>query len=215
MFSNQAFVEKYNPEIHEFKVGGRVFQYYLPKSIDRFIDFENPMKSFPLWAKVWPSSMVLADYLVSEPVNGERKTLEIGSGIGIVGIAASAFGHDVVVSEYNADALEFAKANARINGCADTSVISLDWNSPGSAGRFDRIVGSEVVFRKEDIFPLKNLFQSVLKPGGEVLLVSEIRRPLIEFVRNTNDLFDIKAQQRTLRAETEEIKIVFCRMTGL
>lgn len=214
MLSNRDFVEKYDPEIRPLKAGGRTFKFYLPRTIDRFIDSEDPLKDFPLWAKVWPSSMVLADYMVSEPAGGDRKTLEIGAGIGIVGIAAFSFGHDIVMSESNANALEFARANAQINDCAELPIISLDWRQTGPSGRFDRIVGSEVVFRDDDILPLKNLFRSLLNPGGEIILSSEIRKPLIDLLRMMDGKYEIKVQTKVLRSGTEEMKIVFCKMTA-
>ena len=165
MFNTQEFVEKYGAQDHELKLGGKVVRYYLPRSIEQFIDTTDPMKGFPLWAKVWPASIVLADYMAALPVEDGKKTLEIGAGVGIAGIAAAVFGHDVVISECDPNALEFAGANVHLNGLADLPVICIDWGDPVAAGPFDRIIGSEVVFRNDDLQPLQNFFPEAFKAG--------------------------------------------------
>jgi predicted nicotinamide N-methyase len=212
MFSLDIFKSKYDVETHDLMIRGRKFYYFLPFSIEPFVDKNFPMNDFPLWAKVWPSSMVLADFMAAQPVDPERRILEIGAGIGIAGIAASAFGHNITITEYNTDAMEFAGANAIINGCFGIPVISMNWNNPQKMCRYDQIIGSEVIFRKEDFASIQKLFQSVLKPDGEVILVSEIRKPVLEFYQKMKDLYELKVQQKVLRSENDEIKIIFCLM---
>jgi tRNA1(Val) A37 N6-methylase TrmN6 len=212
MFSINSFKSKYDVETHDLMIRGSKFYYFLPKSIEPFIDMDFPMKEFPLWAKIWPSSMVLADFMAAQPVNPEKQILEIGAGIGIAGIVASAFGHNITITEYNTDAVEFARANAFINGCSMVSIISLDWNKPQIKFRYDQIIGSEVIFRNEDFAPIQKLFQSILKPDGEIILVSEIRKPVLEFYQKIQNVYELKVQQKVLHSENEKIKIIFCRM---
>lgn len=212
MFLIEEFKDKYDVETQSLMIGGSRLSYYLPRTIEPFIDPDFPMNNFPLWAKVWPATMVLADFMASEPVDAGKRILEIGAGIGIAGIAASMCGHDVTISEYNTHALEFIKANACINGCMDTPVISLDWNQPVILNRYDQIIGSEVIFRQEDFLGIQKLFLSVLKPGGQATLVSEIRKPVIEFFRQMQQRYHVRAQQKVLRSHNEEIKIIICHI---
>lgn len=212
MFSLDVFKTKFDVESHDLTIRGRKFYYFLPRSIEPFIDINFPLKDFPLWAKVWPSSMVLADFMASQPVDPEKRILEIGAGIGISGIAASAFGHNITITEYNTDAMEFARANAFINGFPDIPVVPMNWTKPQSTGRYDMIIGSEVIFREEDFAPIQKLFQSVLKHDGEIILVSEIRKPVLGFYHKMQEFFELKVQQKVLRSENEKIKIILCRM---
>lgn len=210
MFSLDIFKDTYQIETHEAVVRGRKFSYFLPRSLEPFIDLSSPMNNFPLWAKVWPASMVLADFMAEQVVDPEKKIIEIGSGIGLVGIAASAFGHNMSITEHNNDAMEFARANAFINGFPDIPIFSMNWNEPSLMIQYDQIVGSEIIFRQEDFMPIQKLFQSILKPGGQVILVSEIRKPVLGFYQKIKDVFDLKFQQKTLRSENEEIRIILC-----
>ncbi len=212
MFSIEKFKSRYEVEIHNLMIGGRKFSYFLPCSIEPFIDSDFPMNNFPLWAKVWPSALVLADFMAAQPLENEKKILEIGAGLGVAGIAASMFGHDVTISEFDTHAIEFIKANAFINESGDITVISLDWNDPPLSTQYDQIIGSEVIFRKQDFAPIQKLFNSILKPNGEVIFVSEIRKPVIEFYQNMQNSYKLTAQQKVLSSDNEKIKIIFCRM---
>lgn len=212
MFSIEKFKSRYEVEVHNLMIGGRKFSYFLPGNIEPFIDPDLPMKNFPLWAKVWPSALVLADFMAAQPVENGKKILEIGAGLGIAGILASMFGHNVAISEFDTHAIEFIRANAFINESRDITVISLDWNDPPLSTQYDQIIGSEVIFRKQDFAPIQKLFNSVLKPEGEVILVSEIRKPVIEFYQNMQKGYKLTAQQKVLNSDDEKIKIIFCRM---
>jgi predicted nicotinamide N-methyase len=212
MFSLEEFKAKCDVETHYVMIGGRRFSYFLPKNIEPFINPDFPLNDFPLWAKLWPSTMVLADFMAAQPADDGKKILEIGAGLGIAGIAASVFGHNVTVSEYNVHALEFAEANACINGCTEMPIVSLDWNHPGKLDQYDQIIGSEIIFREGDFHSIQKLFNSVLKPDGEVILVSEIRKPVIEFYRKMQNMYELKAWQKVLRSDDEKIQIIFCRM---
>jgi len=193
-------------------IRGRRFTLLTPKFIEEYIDIENPLHGFPLWAKAWEASWVLADFLGSLPPEPGKRFLEIGCGLGLVGVVAASFGHKVVMTEHNPDAIVFARANAEMNHCADLEIIDLDWNSPSLYGQFDGIVGSEVVYHEKDFEPLRNLFERLLKPGGEVILCEGIRRTSLDFFKEMQRHFDLKAQQKSIRSPEKTVPVILCRM---
>jgi predicted nicotinamide N-methyase len=199
-------------EEKSLKIRGRRFTLLTPKSIEEYIDSENPLQDFPLWAKAWEASWVLADFLAGLPAEPEKRFLEIGCGLGLVGVVAASFGHKVVMTEHNPDALPFARANAELNHCSGVEVIDLDWNSPSLYGRFDYIVGSEVVYHEKDFEPLKNLFERLLKPEGEVILCEGIRKTSLGFFKEMQRHFDLKALQKSIRSPEKTVLVVLCRM---
>jgi predicted nicotinamide N-methyase len=213
MFSLESFYQDYETETNEVVVKDRNFQILLPKSLTGFINTHDVFHEFPLWAKIWRASWVLADYLAAMPVAAKRKFLELGAGVGLVSIVAASFGHRITMSEYNYDALQFARANALINDCPKLPVVELDWNRPQLPGRFDYIVASEVTYKKEDCRPLVNLLKACLKPKGEVILAGEMRKSSMDFYKELANLFNIKVQKKVLRSDDEEIGIYFFRMT--
>ena len=213
MFSLESFYQNYETETNEVMVKGQKFQILLPRFLDRFLNIHDVFHEFPLWAKIWRASWVLADYLAGMPVASKRHFLELGAGVGLVSIVATSFGHRITMSEYNYDALQFARANALINECPGLPVIELDWNRPQLPGRFDNIVASEVIYKKEDCHSLVNLLKACLKPDGEVIMAGEMRKSSMDFYKELEGNFNIRVQKKALRSDDEEISIYFFRMT--
>ena len=212
MFSLESFYQDYETETNEVVVKDRKFQILLPKSLTGFINTHDVFHEFPLWAKIWRASWVLADYLAAIPVAAKKKFLEFGAGVGLVSIVAASFGHRITMSEYNFDALQFARANAHINDCPGLPVVELNWNRPQLPGRFDYIVASEVIYKKEDCRPLMKLLKAALKPDGEVILAGEMRKSSMDFYTEFESSFNIKVQKKILRSADEEISIYLFRM---
>jgi len=213
MFSIDSFRKEYQTQSTQVVVNGRKFDLLLPRTIDRFIDPQNPLQDFPLWAKIWPASWILAEYLARLPVASDQTFLEIGAGIGFVSIVAASCGHRMTMTEYNPDALNFARANAAVNNCPEIAIANLDWNQPQLRGKFDVIVGSEITFRKEDVPALLKLFQTYLNASGEIILTGEMRRTSNTFFEQMSPFFHIKTYKKVLRSDEEQIPALLFRMT--
>ena len=143
------------------------------------------------------------------------RTLEIGGGIGLVGITAAAFGHRITMTESDNHAINFTKANAALNGVNNLEIGKLDWNKPSLNGRFDMIIASEVVYKEKDFKPLENLFKTYLAPAGEIVLASGMRNTTMAFFNYLSRTYDIRAQKKTLRSDEveEKVTVVLARMT--
>ncbi len=213
MFSLESFNKEYETETTELVINGRKFQMLLPKDLTRFINPDDVLPKFPLWAKIWQASWVLADYIAKIPVESKKKFLEIGAGAGLVSVVAASFGHRITLTESNPDALLFSRANAFINGCPQLPILALDWNRPRLAETFDYIVASEVTYKKKDLGPLMKLFKTCLNPDGEVILVGEIKRVAKDFYKILETDFNLKMQKVVLRSSGEEFAIYLIRMT--
>ena len=213
MFSLESFQKEYETETTEVVVKDRKFQILLPKSLARFINTQDVFHEFPLWAKIWPASWVLADYIAGMPVEAKKQFLELGAGAGLVSIVVASFGHRITMSEYDDDALRFARANALINECSRLPIVDLDWNRPQSPGRFNYIVASEVTYKQEDCQPLVELLKACLKPDGEVILAGEMRKTSMDFYKELETGFNISVQKKILRSDNEKVNIYLFRMT--
>ena len=184
----------------------------LPRYLYRFIDPINVLHDFPLWAKTWKASWVLSAYLADLSPDANKRLLEIGAGAGLVSIVAANFGHQITMTEYNPDALNFARANAFLNNCPDLPIEKLDWNLSRPAHQYDMIVAAEVTYKKDNFIPLTRFFKSHLKPGGEIILASEIRKSGTDIFGLFKSDFDITVLKKTLRSETVAIPVVLLKM---
>ena len=212
----ESFYKEYETDTIDLVIRERAFKILVPKSIDRFVDSENLMKDFPLWAKIWHASIILADYLADMEVDTDKSFLEIGSGLGLVGIVAASFGHRVTMTEYDPHALKFAKANKELNlndQKANLKIQRFDWNRPKLKGSFDFIAGSEIVYNENNFQPLFRLFRQYLSRDGQIILVEGVRNTSIEFFRRMSAHFRIKARKKVFRSKDEETKLIFCTMT--
>ena len=214
MFSLESFNKEYETKTTELVINGRKFQMLLPNDLTRFIDPDDVFRGFPMWAKIWQASWVLADYLAKIPVESKKKFLEIGAGAGLVSIVAASFGHSITLTEFNPDALQFSRANAFINGCSQLPILELDWNRPQLTATFDYIVASEVTYKKRDWAPLKKLFRTCLNPDGEIILVGEMKRVAKNFYQILENDFNLRMQKIVLRTSGEEFAIYLIRMTA-
>ena len=212
MFSLENFYAEYKTDRQDISINGKPFQFLIPQSIDRFINLDDPMHHFPLWAKIWPAGTILASYLDQLPIDPERRMLEIGSGLGLVGIVAAAAGHKVTITDYNPHALNFARANAAINGYPEIPVEPLDWFALQLPGTYDMIVGSEVIYKEEDVDYLLGLFKHYLRPGGTIVLVEEMRKTLAAFFKQTESIYTLRIQKYRLRSDQEQTRILLAEM---
>jgi predicted nicotinamide N-methyase len=215
MFSLDIFRRNYNADSAEVKIKDRPFSFFVPRELEPFMDKDDVFHNFPLWAKIWEASMVLADHLASrEPLPGSN-LLEIGCGLGVVGIVAASFGHRVTMTEQDPDALNFARANALTNLSPSDPTIDirrLDWNHPRLERIFDLIVGSEIVYSQRDYEPLFRLFKTFLKQGGEIILAEGFRESSVRFFREMSRYFEMKAQKKIIRTPEKEVRIILCSM---
>ncbi|MBI5470913.1 MAG: methyltransferase domain-containing protein [Ignavibacteriae bacterium] len=129
----------------------------------------------PYWADIWTSSLELARYCLTEANLRGTRALELGCGLGLGGIAAATAGANVTFSDYEQDALDFARYNAARNLAPDAfarevQFLQLDWRSLPDIEPFDCIIAADVVYERRNFFPLVDAFARLLKPGGHVVL---------------------------------------------
>ena len=212
-FVLKSFHQKYETTSNELVIRGQKFNLLLPKDLTGFINSQNLYAEFPMWAKIWPASWVMADYLAQMPVVSAKRFLEIGAGVGLVSIVAATFGHVITLTEYKSDALNFARANAIVNGCPQLGIAKLDWKRPQLRETFDYIVASEVTYKKDDWTSLISLFKNYLTPDGEVILTGEMGRSDKRLYQRMEIEFNIRAKKKKLHSGKEELALFLLHMT--
>jgi predicted nicotinamide N-methyase len=100
--------------------------------------------------KLWPASQAFARMLTETPSQvKDLDVVELGCGLGAVGIAAALAGaRSVLLTDFQERSLELAALTAEANGVADrVSTRLLDWTDvPEDLGSADVIVGADVLY---------------------------------------------------------------------
>lgn len=199
---------KYTIETVPLKIGNRVLQVVQLKDYEEYIinqieKYDLSVTEAPFWAKVWEASFLLAYLVGKQPVNPQGRMLELGAGIGIVGVYAALCGHRVTITDFNEDALLFARANALLNGLSDEIVRKLDWNDPSETDQYDTIVGSEIVYDRRSYPALVGFLHRSLTPDGTIFLAKSADLPAPTFFSELTRYFAFKKTSKTLAADGE------------
>jgi predicted nicotinamide N-methyase len=141
----------------------------------------------PYWADLWPSARALARHLWRRVDLQGLRVLELGCGMGLVGVVASRKGAVVTLTDYEADALAFARFNVRYNGCQQAIVRHLDWHAPNLGATYPRLIASDILYERANFLPLLRLLQFALAPEGQ-FIIAEPNRPVArDFFRLLRD----------------------------
>jgi predicted nicotinamide N-methyase len=119
----------------------------------------------PYWAYVWPAALQIAKSVLQNPWPRETRVLELGCGLGLVGIAALAAGVHVSLTDYDVNAITTAKMNAALNGFPDADAFVLDWRSPPEL-TYPVIIGCDVTYESRNHGPILDLIDRMLEPDG-------------------------------------------------
>ena len=167
----------------------------------------------PYWAEIWPSAIGLGRHLFEYPAPAGSEILELGCGIGVAGIAAAAAGLEVTASDYEEDALAFARFNARINRLEErVSFRFLDWRNPVLDRKYAIVIGSDILYERPNHEPIQQLLSDTLEPGGMFLTSDPNRRATAHFVETMIARgYRHSAQPRRVKFETDDNRIIVHR----
>ncbi len=190
---------KYEVAFEDVIVGKHRLQILQIVDLEKYIDdlIEEPREriELPFWAKIWPASILLSYYLTSPALDQKMdKIIELGCGIGLAGLFSASRGFNVILSDYNLDALIFSKINILKNNLQDrASVLQIDFTRDRLPQRFDYIIGSEILNQESSYRGLIKFLLYHLKasPSSEVVLAADYRRQAKKFFQFAETEFHI------------------------
>lgn len=149
--------------------------------------------TWSLFGVLWPSARQLAAHMATRcAVPGER-ILEIGCGLALASLVCHRGGADVTASDAHPLASSFLMDNLRLNDlppltyrhgdwAADPEDITHDWH-PIVRGRFDLIMGSDVLYERDEAGHLAGFIERHAMPSAQVLIVDPNRSNRAPFAR--------------------------------
>lgn len=153
--------------------------------------------TWPLFGLLWPSGAELAAHLVLRPVRSGERILEIGCGLGLASLVGHRRGADMTASDCHPLAAAFLAENVRLNGLPPLKYrhglwglvdgCSIDINALPAAsplandgsvnvtGRFDLIMGSDVLYERDEEGGLASFIETHASPVADVWIVDPHR----------------------------------------
>lgn len=157
---------------------------------------------WPLFGILWPSGQQLAAHMSDRPLKAGERILEIGCGLALASLVSHRRGADVTASDCHPLAGAFLAENLRLNELPPMPYRHGDWSQDGTAqllapagddrqqvtGRFDLIMGSDVLYERDDGGTLPSFIERHTTPAAEVLIVDPNRGNRSPFNRRMADL---------------------------
>jgi predicted nicotinamide N-methyase len=159
----------YWDEIH---IIDRSFMIKRVKDIDSLLDAIsdeefNKDERLPYWANIWPAAIALSEYIVEHQLEFRgKKNMELGCGLGLVGITVFAIGGDVLFTDNDSNALRFTQENFKRNFKRSASVQLMDWRNPGDTHLFDIILAADILYEKRWLQPVLDILENNLASNG-------------------------------------------------
>lgn len=153
--------------------------------------------AWPLFGLLWPSSLELAIHMAGRPLVADERILEVGCGLALASLVSHRRGADVTATDCHPYASRFLSHNVRLNGLAPLPYRHGHWADPAQApqqlrdealtGRFALIIGSDVLYERDESGQLSAFIARHAQPSAEVLIVDPNRGNRSAFNRRMGD----------------------------
>jgi predicted nicotinamide N-methyase len=147
--------------------------------------------AWPLFGLLWPSSFRLAAWMAGRPMVPHERILEVGCGLALASLVCHRRGADVTASDCHPLASNFLSFNTGLNGLLPLPYRHGNWstrpeNPPATEGpagdrpalvqgRFDLIIGSDVLYERDEKGDLSGFIARHAGDCAEVLIVDPNR----------------------------------------
>jgi predicted nicotinamide N-methyase len=134
----------------------------------------------PYWAAVWESATAVGQLLCRRPELCRGSCLDLGCGQGLAGMVAAELGAQVVLADIDEDCLEIAGHN--VARWADRCEVRLlNWQRDELGRSFDLIIGSDVLYERDQWEFIEAFLQKHIHVGSKVVLGEPGRSKADEF----------------------------------
>ena len=144
--------------------------------------------AWPLFGLVWPSGLQLAANMAARPLVPRQRILEIGCGLALASLVCHRRGADVTASDCHPLARRFLLRNTALNDLPPLRYRHGHWGVAGTTlttdapldmtpvhGRYDLIIGSDVLYERDELGHLARFIDRHALPSAEVLIVDPNR----------------------------------------
>jgi ETFB lysine methyltransferase len=127
--------------------------------------------SWPLFGIVWASGQVLAREMVDFEIAGKR-ILEVGCGIALASHLLNKRHANITATDYHPEVENFLTENIKLNKGDVIPFVRTGWaDAETNLGKFDVIIGSDILYEAEHVELLANFLQQHAALHCEIIVV--------------------------------------------
>ena len=172
-------IEFGNTDIHLCTLRDRQ-EFHDPEGIAEGLGIGSAL--WPLFGVVWPSSLVLANF-ISDYDTASKRILEVGCGMALSSLLLNKQHADITATDYHPEANAFLQRNALLNNDNAIAFERSDWiENNDSLGLFDLIIGSDLLYEDRHIDLLSKFIESHSNRSCEVIVVDPGRGRKNKFI---------------------------------
>jgi predicted nicotinamide N-methyase len=139
-------------------------------------EFDRSDAKMPYWACLWPAAKALAEEVLAGPGLAGRRALDLGCGLGLVGLAALERGAHVTFLDWEPAAVLLARESAYAAGHSRLAPVVADWRTPPPLAPFDLVLAADVLYEARNAPGVAQFLAAHLAPQGTAFVADPGRR---------------------------------------
>lgn len=146
---------------------------------------QNGKTPFPFWAKLWASSTALTKFLIEHPNwIADKNVFEMGAGIGQPSFTIASKAKEIIISDYNKDAVELINKNISHFGLTNAKGAIVDWNQFDYSIQADVILLSDINYAPDEFKPLIQVIEHYISRDAVIIIATPQRIMGAPFIQN-------------------------------
>lgn len=142
-------------------------------------------KAGAYWARVWPASISLCNFLQQHPQYVINKTvLELAAGLGLPGLYAAFSAKHVYITDREVQAVEFVQQSANHLKLLNVNAKALNWNDAMHAPLPEVLLLSDVNYEPEAFEALQQVLQYFLEKKVTIIISTPQRLIARQFINS-------------------------------
>ncbi len=130
---------------------------------------------------MWDSGTVLAHQMQDVDIT-DKRILEVGCGIGLSSLLLSSRGANITATDHHPEAQHYLTINTGLNRGKAIPFVRTGWsNRDNCLGKFDLIIGSDLLYEPHHADLLSGFINQHAKPTCEIIIVDPGRRQRARF----------------------------------
>lgn len=166
----------------------------------------NPEEPFPFWAKIWPASKAVCQFIdaYKEIFNG-KNILEVAAGLAIPSLMIAKTGNPkkVIATDYLHYVLPYITKNAGLNNVSVETEI-YNWESLPSYKDIDILILSDVNYSPEAFPYVMALIKHFITQQTKIVLSTPQRITAVQFIEQLSEYIQL---QEIYRADGIDISV--------